>query len=164
MSHDLMLIVALAVPAVLFIMLRVNAAMVFLSVCLGVVLVEFVAGQANEMIALFAPRINSVSRMTLELILLFLPAVATAIFTLFSVHGRVKVLLNAVPAVAASMLAVLMAVPLLPRGLRFALEGQPVWRMLSKSEALVVGLGALVSLFFLWSQRASFKHHDKRKH
>ena len=157
-----MLIIALALPALLFVILRVNAAMVFLSVCLGAVLVEHVAIQAGDMLGLFTPDIPSVSRSTIEFTLLLAPAVVTTIVTLFSVHGRIRVVLNIIPAVATSALAVLLAVPLLSRGLMFELQTQPAWRMLWNAEALVVGAGALVSLFFLWSQRRSFRHRDKR--
>lgn len=152
-------------PTALFVVLRVNAAMVFLSVCLGSVLVDHVANQANDMFGLFMPKVGSMSHTAVELSLLLVPMVMTTIVMAFSVHGRLKVVLNVVPAAAASMLALLLAVPLLSRGLSFALQTQPVWRVLSKAEALVVGLGALVSLFFLWMQRANFRHHDKkRKH
>jgi hypothetical protein len=162
MPHDLFLILAVAVPTALFVVLRMNAAMIFLSVCLGAVLVETVAAQANDLLNLFAPRAGAVSHTSIELFLLLAPAVATAIFTMLSVQGKVKVMLNAVPAAAASLLAALMAVPLFTPGLRYAIESKPLWRGLSKAEALVVGVGALVSLFFLWTQRRA--KHDKRKH
>jgi hypothetical protein len=164
MSHDLILIVALAIPALVFVVLRMNAAMVFLSVCLGAVLVDHVANEAGDMLGLFTPKVPSLSRTTIELILLLAPAIVTSIVTAFSVHGRVKVVLNVVPAAAASMLALLLAVPTLSPGLMYALMTQPTWRILSNAEALVVGAGALVSLFFLWTQRHHFRKHDKRKH
>jgi hypothetical protein len=164
MSHDLVLIVALVLPILLFLILRVNAAMVFLSVCLGAVLVDHVSGDANLIVGSFSPTTNSLSQTTVELLLLLVPAVATTIIMALSVHGRLRVFLNLFPAAASSMLLVLLAVPMLPRGLAFALMTQPTWRMLSNAEALVIGLGALVSLFFLWTQRRNFRHHDKRKH
>jgi hypothetical protein len=164
MTHDLALILALAIPAALFIVLRINAALVFLSMCLGAVLLNSVATEANDMIAMFMPRISSATEMGIEFALLLGPAVATSIFTLLSMHGRIRVVANAFPAAASSMLAVLLAVPLLSPGLRYALESQQVWRILSGAEALVIGLGAVVSLFFLWTQRSAFKHHDKRRH
>lgn len=138
--------------------------MVFLSVCLGAVLVQYVGSQAIDMLGLFTPKANSASQTTIDLCLLLAPAIVTTIVMALSVHGRLKVVLNAVPAAAASMLVVLLTVPLLPKGLMFALMGQPAWRLLSNAEALVVGVGALVSLFFLWTQRRNFRHHDKRKH
>ncbi len=164
MSNDLLLIIALALPVVLFLVLRVNAAMVFLSVCLGAVLVDHVAGDANMLIGSFSPRTNSLSQTTIELLLLLVPAIITTVIMAFSLHGRLKVALNIVPAAAASMLLVLLTVPLLPKNIAFSLMTQESWRVLSNAEALVIGMGALVSLFFLWKQRRNFRQHDKHKH
>ena len=164
MSHDLILIVALAVPVLLFVILRVNAAMVFLSVSLGAVLVDHVAGDASMIAGSFSPKTNSLSETTIELCLLLIPAIMTTIIMALSVHGKLRVFLNLFPAAAVSMLIVLLAVPMLPRGLAFELMTQPTWRILSNAEALVIGVGAVVSLFFLWTQRRNFRHHDKRKH
>lgn len=164
MSHDLLLITAIAVPAVVFIVLRINAALVFLSLCLGAVLTQYVAPEANEMLRMFAPRVGAVSTTVINLSLLLAPAIATAVFMIFSVHGRVKVMLNSASAIAAGALAVLLAVPLLPTGLMFMLQSQQAWKILSKAEALIIGVGALVSLFFLWTQRTGAKHRGKNKH
>lgn len=164
MSHEITLIVALTLPVLIFLFLRVNAAMVFLSVCLGAVLVDHVAGDANMIVGSFSPSTNSLSQTTIELCLLLVPAIVTTIIMALSVHGRLKVVLNFFPAAASSMLLVLLAVPMLPRGLAFNLMTQDTWRLLSNAEALVIGAGALVSLFFLWTQRRNFRHHDKRKH
>lgn len=164
MSYNIILILALALPTLLFLLLRVNAAMVFLSICLGAVLVDHVATEAITMLGLFTPKANQLSQMSIQLALLLAPAVATTVFTMLSVHGRIKVVLNLIPAAAASMLAVLLVVPLLPRSLMYSLQTQEVWRMLWNSEALVIGAGALVSLFFLWTQRRSFRNPDKHKH
>jgi len=164
MSYDLILISALVVPTLLFLVLRVNAAMVFLSVCLGAVLVDHVAGDASMIVGSFSPKTNSLSESTIELALLLIPAIVTTIVTLLSIHGKLRVVLNIFPAAAASMLLVLLAVPMLSRGLAFNLMHQNTWRVLSNAEASVVGVGAMVSLFFLWTQRRSFKEHDKRRH
>lgn len=164
MSHNLALIIALALPAVLFTALRVNASMVFLSLALGAVLVQYVASEANTLMHLMSAHVSPVSVSTVQLALLLIPAAVTSVVTVFSMHGRLKTVLNFFPAAAAGALAVLLAVPLFPPGLRFALEKQQAWHYLSNAEALVIGIGAAVSLFFLWTQRASFKHHDKRRH
>lgn len=163
MSNELILILALVLPAVLLVLLRINAALIFLSLTLGLALVEFVAGEANSLLTLFGLAGGSVSASTLQLILLFAPAVATFVMTIFSLHGRLRVVLNLVPAVSAAAFAVLLAVPLLPSGVSAELKDQSIWQELVRAQALVVGVGALVSLSFLWTQRRSFKHHDKRK-
>ncbi len=164
MSHNAALIVALVLPAFLFVMLRINAAMIFLSLCLGAVLVEYVATDANSLLALFSSRAGSFSASTIQLILLLGPAAVTTVVTLFSLHGRMKVMLNIFPAMSAALLGVLLAVPLLPLGLRYALQSQGVWHELVQAQALVVGVGALMSLFFLWMQRAHFKQPEKKRH
>lgn len=164
MSHNLALIIALAAPVFVMTVLRVNAALVFLSLCLGAVLVEYVAGEANSLVTLFSEQAGSASASSIQLALLFAPTIVTLVVTIFSMHGKLKVPLNILPALGASALAILLTVPLLPFGLRFALEEQAIWEHLVKAQALVVGAGAVVSLAFLWTQRRSLKHHDKRRH
>jgi hypothetical protein len=164
MSHDLIILIALAAPVLAMFFLRINGAMVFLSLCLGAVLVNSVASEANAMLGLFVPKAGSVSATTVQLILLLAPAVLTGVLTLFSVHGRLKVMLNLLPAAAASALAVLLAAPLLPLEAKQAFGDPTAWKLLAKSEALIVGVGALMSLTFLWTQRRLFSHQDKKKH
>jgi hypothetical protein len=164
MPHDLALIIALALPVLIFVVLRVNAAMVFLSLCLGEILVQYVAQAANDMLKGSMPHVSQVSTSTLQIVVLLAPAVVTTIVTAFSLHSRLKTFGNIVPAVGAGALAVLLAVPLLPTALRLSLETQTTWQYLSNAEALVIGVGGLVSLVFLWAQRASFKQRDKRRH
>jgi hypothetical protein len=162
-NHNIALIVALALPAIVFVVLRANASMVFLSLCLGAVLVQYVASEADTMMHLMSAHVSPISTSSLKLILLVAPAAVTTFVTVFSVHGRIKNLINLFPAIATGALAVLLAVPLLPPGLRYNLETQHAWHYLSNAEALVVGVGALISLVFLWSQRSWFKQHDKRR-
>jgi len=158
-----MLIAAAAMPIFVMVLLRINASMVFLSLCLGSVLVQFVASQANDMVRFFFPHAGNVSVSTMQLSLLLLPAAATALLTLVSVHGKLRGLFNMVPATAATLFAALLAVPLLTPAVRTMVEKQKAWVALSRAEALVVGVGALVSLLFLWTQRGSFRHKEKEK-
>ncbi len=164
MPHSLLIsIAAVAVPVLIMVLLRINASMVFLSLCLGTVLVQYVASQANDLVKMISPHAGNFSVSTIQLAMLLLPATATAVLTMISVHGRIRGLLNIVPAVAASLFAMLLAVPLLTPGMRNSVEKQGLWQTLSRAEALVVGVGALVSLVFLWSQRGSFRRKDKEK-
>jgi hypothetical protein len=163
MSEDLALLIALAAPAVVLTVLRINAAMVFLSLCLGAVLVQYVATEAVDMLKLFAPKSGNITVAMMQLVLLLAPAAVTAVVTLFSVKGRVRSLLNILPAVASSGLVVLLAVPLLAPGLRLSVQSQRTWTYVSKSEALVVGIGALISMVFLWAQRRNAKHGKRSK-
>jgi hypothetical protein len=163
MNQNIVLIIALAVPVIVFLVLRVNASLVFLSLCLGAVLVQYVASEANNFLQLMSTHVNAVSTMSVQLLLLLAPAAVTCVVTLFSVHGRMKNIVNFLPAVASSALFVLLAVPLLPPGLKHSMEAQQAWHYLSNADALVVSAGALVSLCFLWTQRNFFQHQDKRR-
>ena len=162
-THQIALIAALALPALLLVVLRVNAAMVFLSLCLGAILVQYVAGEANSLLTLFGADADSVSASTIQLFLLLGPAVVTCIVTLFSVKGGMKALFNLLPAAATAAFAVLLVVPLLAPGLRFSLEEQGLWSELVRSQALIVGVGAFMSLTFLWFQRHHLRHQDKKR-
>lgn len=164
MPNNIELIVALAVPIVVLTVLRINAAMVFLSLCLGYVLVQFVANDTDSLISFIAPNASSVSASTLRLGMLFTPVVLTSIIMMFSVHGRVRVALNALPAAGVATLGLLLAVPLFTPGLHHAIEAQTLWWNIAKAQAMIVGASSFVSLVFLWSQRRHGQYAEHGKH
>lgn len=161
MPHNIELFVALLTPFIILTALRINAAMVFLSVCLGYVLVELVAKDADSLISFLAPQADSISRTSWQLLMLFTPVVLTAVMMIWSIKGRVRVLLNMLPAAAASVLMLLLAIPLLTPGLRHAIQTQTLWSEINQAQAMIVGLGAFTSLVFLWLQRGTPR---KRSH
>lgn len=161
MPQEIFLIIALVLPLLALAILRINAVMVFLSLCLGDVLVRYVASEANSMLELFAPNASSIGLSTIHIIILLAPAVLTSVFMLFSVRGRGKQILNILPAAGTSSLAVLLVVPLLPAATRHAIQGQQLWMQLSKLQALIVGASAILSLLFLWAQRRNGGHEEK---
>lgn len=164
MPHNLILILALAVPALAIAVLRLNGAMMFLSLCLGSVLVQYVGTNTNDLLDLISPRAGNFSKGTIDLALLLLPAVVTGVVTIFSTSGRLRILLNILPAIATSSLAVMLAVPLLSPQLAAGIEREQLWRIISHAESIIVSSGALVSLLALWTQRRSFKGHDDHRH
>lgn len=155
MPDSIELIIALLIPFITIVWLRINAAMVFLSVCLGYVLVELVAKDANSLITFLAPSTESISATTWYLIMLLLPVVLTCIFTAFSIKDRFKTIVNAFPAAAVSVLLLLLAIPLFTPGLRFTLQSQELWQHLYGAQAMIVGIGALISLLFIWTTKRS---------
>lgn len=150
-----------AAPVILIFSLRINAAIVFLSLCLGSVLVRFVNTDAHQMLNLFSGN-KAVSGYGITIGLLLLPAVLTMVMMIGTVRGKVKVVLNLLPAVAVSLLGVLLAVPLMSAGLKGAIEHTPVWKDLVRAEVLVVGAGSFIALFFLMLQRPKRSHDDKK--
>lgn len=164
LSNDqIILIAALGLPALALSVLRINAAVVFLSLCLGAVLVQFVAGEANSLISWISPGASQFSTSTIQLVLLLAPAIVTCIVTIFSVRGGLKAWFNILPAVATAAFAVLLAVPLLPYDFGGGIEDLSLWDQLVRSQALIVGVGALISLTLLWFQRHGLRGKDKKK-
>jgi len=162
MPDNIALLIAFAAPLLVLTILRINAVMVFLSLCLGEVLVKYVADDSSVMLNLFSSHpAGVISKSGLQIVLLLLPAALTSVFMIFSVKGRGRVLLNILPAAATSFVGVLLAVPLLAPGLRDSIEAGNSWQQVTRAQALVVGVSALISLLFLWMQRRSKPAHEK---
>ncbi len=157
MSHDIPLLILLFAPLVVFTLLGVNAAVVFLSLCLGQVLVQYVGSELISGLTTLSPHFSEVNKSLVQLGLLFAPAVASTVIMIGSVRGNGKKILNALPSVGVGLLAALMSVPLFAPGLRKAVQAGSFWQQLSRAQALAVGITALISLVFLWTQRRSVK-------
>ena len=157
---DIELLAAIGVLLVVLVVLRVNAAMVFLSLCLGYVLVQFVANDADSFVTFIAPNRDSLTASSIRLILLFAPAVMTCLITLGSVHGKVRAMLNLFPAVGAVALLFLFLVPQLPTPLMHTVQATDVWAQFLRVQAACIGGGAFMSMFMLWTQRRTLGHQE----
>jgi hypothetical protein len=150
--------------------LRINAALVFLSLCLGDVLVQFVAPDANSFMQLFSAKVPAgldTGSNTIKLLLLLVPVVLTAIFMIRTVRGYGRLALNLLPALGVGLLGSLLVVPLLPHGLSHDIVHTSLWSELQKAQDLIVGSSALVCLLVLWLQRpktGESKGHGHGKH
>jgi hypothetical protein len=161
MSSEIILLVVAAVPVALISFLRVNAAYVFLSLCLGDFLVTRVAQDPSSFVAFVAPHENTLGSATLELIMLMTPVVATCVFMIFTVHGKVRSLVNFLLSILVALSILLLAVPLLLVDMSsFAMDNE-AWTQLSRLSSLIFGVGAVLSLIVLWTQR---RHHQKPHH
>jgi hypothetical protein len=141
------------VPIVLMMILRINAALVFLSLCLGDVLVQFVAPDASSFTSLFSGHGLPSDENTIKLALLLLPVVLTAVFMIRTVRGGTRLLLNILPSAGAGLLLALLVVPLLSAGLRHNIVLSPLWQQAQRAQDLIVGSSALICLLMLWLQR-----------
>ncbi len=157
MTPVITLVALVFVPVVILLVLRINAALVFLSLCLGDVLVQFVAADASDFMTLLAssPATAQVhpTHMILKLALLLLPAALTAVFMVRTVRGRGRLLLNALPATGVGLLGGLLVVPLLPPGLSHDIVHTTLWSDVQRTQDLIVGASAIVCLLVLWLQR-----------
>lgn len=152
----------IALPIVFMAVLRVNAAIVFLSLCLGSVLVQFAGNDAGSFVNLFSSS-KSASSYGASIVLLLLPAVFTMIVMIGTVRGKFRTLLNLLPAAAVGVVGLLLAEPLFSSGLRGAVAGTQAWHNLQQLQALLVGASTIVSLLFLWLQRPGKSGHGDGK-
>lgn len=165
MAPEVTLGAIVLVPIILMLVLRVNATLVFLSLCLGDVLLQFVAGDANDFIGLLKASNGGTTfqadNANLKLFLLLLPVVLTTVFMVRTVRGHVRLLLNILPAAGVGLLGGLLVVPLLPPGLAHNIVGSSLWDQVQRAQDLIVGSSALVCLLVLWLQRPKTGHDDK---
>ena len=155
MDPNILLIILLAAPVIVLTVLRANAALVFLSLCLGSVLVQFVAADAGMIVASTGPQVQGVphSQMFVNLVLLLLPVVLTTLIMIRSVRGKVRLAFNILPALGVSALMALLAVPLMSPGLTGTIVSAPLWPKLQHLQTLIIGVTTLLTLLFLWLQR-----------
>jgi hypothetical protein len=156
------------VPVILLMVLRVNAALVFLSLCLGDVLVQFVAGDTGNFLTRHANQIPqqaaNTGNNTIKLVLLLLPVVLTAVFMIRTVRGHGRLLLNILPAAGVGLLGGLLVVPLLSPGLSHNIVNSSLWSQVTRTQDLIVGASAVVCLLVLWLQRPKTGGHKRGKH
>lgn len=150
-------------PVLILTALRINAAIVFLSLCLGSVLVRFVSDDAHSFVSLFASN-KTVSDSYVSIGLLLLPVVFTMLVMIATVRGKIKTGLNILPALSVGVVGLLLAEPLFSPGLRGAISNTILWHDLVRAQSLAVGVSTLISLLFLWFLRPKHGGHEEGKH
>lgn len=156
MSPELTLGAIVVIPAVLLMVLRINAALVFLSLCLGNVLVQFVASDASTWLTTFSSSHGNATAAThgdIKIALLLLPAVLTAIFMIRTVSGTPKLVLNVLPAIGVGLLAALLVVPLLASEVSHNIIASSLWWNAQQAQNIIIAGSAVVCLVILWMQR-----------
>lgn len=156
-------IAIVAVPVVVLTVLRINATLVFLSLCLGQILVMFVSGDMASTIGILAAGSGKTSPMVVSLALLVVPAALTAFFMIGTMKTPFKRMLNVLPSLSVGALGLLLAVPLFAPGLRASVESTAVWHEVQGLQTIIIGVSAIVCLFFLWLQRPKHKSGDEEK-
>jgi len=146
------LIGLLGMPVLLLTVLRINATFVFLSLCLGYVVIQFVGPAAKTFADLFMAH-ATFSTNIMKLALLLFPVVFTTLFMIRTVRSPLKLILNILPAAAVGSLIVLFVVPLLSPGISTGIVRLRWWHEAIRLQDMVIGAGALISIFFLWAQR-----------
>jgi hypothetical protein len=166
MTPAILLAAIILIPVVVIMVLRINATLVFMSLCLGDVLVQFVSPDSNQFLALFSAHVAKgidPGNSLIKIVLLALPVVLTAVFMIKTVHGNSRLVLNLLPAAGVGLLGALLLTPLLPSAIEKSIIDSVYWTKLLHSQDIVVGASALACLFVLWLQRPK-AGHEKSKH
>ena len=162
----LVIFAALAlVPALAIMLLRVNGAIAFMSLCLGSVLVTYTSDDVTGVLTSMSTN-NKVLATTqwVQLALLVIPFLLTILFTRGSVKGA-KGITNILPALATGLLCALLVVPLLNANIQRQIQDLSAWRQLSNAQTGVLLGGALFSLvFLLFTHRRKHEEEGKKKH
>lgn len=149
MDNNLVIVAGLVIaPIVIILLFRINAAMVFLSLCLGYVLTQFLGSSARSLVSTFMPH-ATLTTSVLKLALLIVPAIFTAFFMIRSVRGS-KIVINILPTLSVGCLLALLVVPLLPLATYNNIIHTSLWQQALRLQDLIIGVGAIVSLLTLW--------------
>ncbi len=161
MSPIVILGLLVGLPLLLAFILRVNAGILFLALCTGSVLSQFVSGDTIKIYDSFFPKSGDITASVIQLVLLLLPAFLTILFMRYSMKGT-KGLINLLPAAASGLLTALLVVPLLPPGVRYNVLGSDAWSIIEQFQSVIIGAGAFVSLVVLWGSKP--RNDKKGKH
>ena len=156
MSPTILIALIVLVPIVVLMVLRINAALVFLSFCLGNILVQYVANDAHSFLTLFSASDKAssiaVGNNLIKIALLLFPPLLTGLFMIKTVKGG-RLFLNILPAAGVGMLGGLLIVPLLTPHLTKSIISSSIWIQAQHAQNIIVGASALSCLLVLWMQR-----------
>ncbi len=161
MSYEIILGAAVGLVAILLLVLRTNAGVVFFSLCAGSVLATQLGGKAS-LLSSSVIKNGDINHGVIYIAMIVLPALLSAFFMRGSVKSS-RMIFNLVPAVAVGALMALLVVPLLPGELRLQLSNNVTWDILQQYQPaiLVGGIISSVLLLALTSHRKDKKHHKK---
>jgi hypothetical protein len=168
MTSAIMLACIVILPIVILFLLRVNAALVFLSLCLGDVLTQFVATNSNTLSGLLSSSHVTATlhptNNTWRLVLLLLPVVITAAFMVHSVKGNSRKILNILPAAGVGLVGALLVVPLLPAATAETIINNSLWNQLTTYQGVIVVASAIACLSMLLVQQPKGGKGKHSKH
>lgn len=159
-----------ALPIAIIIILRINATLVFLSLCLGAILAQFVSPDSSNLTNfIYSTNISNTIHPTYNtwrLLLLLLPVLITMLAMIKTVKGSSKMVFNLLPAIGVGFVGALLVVPLLPTSAAHEIVLSPLWRQMIKAESIIVGISAIIclSMIFMMRPKSHEGKHSKHGH
>ena len=158
--HNLVLILAVAIPVIAIVLLRANAVMVFVGLAMGALLLHFVGNDAN-LVGLALSNNSGQAASYAKVAVLLIPALLCLFFLRKSVKGSGS-LVNVLPAIGTSLVGVLLAAPLLPASAQAALVQTQSWSLLVREQEMIVIITSLGCLLLLL--KSQHRPRDDKKH
>jgi cytochrome bd-type quinol oxidase subunit 2 len=157
---DISLAVLIFGPLAITFLLKSNAALSFLALCVGFVLSISVIGDLSQLLS----QANlSVTDSTLAAILIVAPLVITLLLTRRTNTRGIKFWLQLTVALCAGGLLALSLGPVLNTSGQFDITNSRFWGDLQKIQSEIIGAGALLSLLLIWFKSLRKKGSKKHK-
>lgn len=163
MNYEVALIAAAVLTMLLLLILQTHAAIVFLSLCAGSVLISYIGNDAENAASVFSLGTSNNSDYIIRIAILLVPVVLSALALRGTMKGP-RLVMNLLPAITVGLLTVLLVVPLLPPGVEGAINQTKNWAQLVNYQDMVVFVGAVSSLIILWLSHRSSNHEHGGKH
>jgi len=162
MSYDIIVGASAIFVALLLVIIRTNAAVVFFSVCAGSVLATQLGSDAS-LLSSAVIKDGDVNKSIAYIALIMLPAVLSAIFLRGSISSS-QSFFNAFPALAVGLLLALLVIPQLPESLSADVLSSSAWGTLQEFQPIILVGGVISSVLLLWvTHRHGGKHKKKKK-
>lgn len=156
---DLILAVMIIGPLLVTFLLKSDAALSFLVLCLGFVLSISVIGDLKQ---LLSEQNLSVTKSTLGLVLILFPLVVTMLVTKGKAGKGFKFALHLATALCAGALLALSLGPVINTSSYVSLFDSQIWKSLYSIQSIAIGAGAIFSLLLVWQK--ALKKPGKKKH
>lgn len=161
MPYEIIAAICVGVIALLLLLMKTNAGVVFFSVCAGSVLATQLGSEAS-LISSTVIKDGDINKSFAYILLVTIPALLSALFLRGSISTG-KALFNIAPSVAVGALLILLVIPLLPPGISSEILQSELWKQLQQFQPLILVGGVISSIVLLWFTHQKSKK-DKKKH
>ena len=161
MSLEVIIGACIALVALLLVVFRTNAGVVFFSVCAGSVLASQLGSDAS-LISSTVVKDGDLNKSIAYIALIVLPALLSAIFLRGSVTSS-KSVFNILPSVAVGALLALLIVPQLPPGVSGQALDSSAWGKLQDFQPIILVGGVISSVLMLYATHRHGGKHKKHK-
>lgn len=153
---DVILAAIILAPAAVTFLLKSNAALGFLALCLGFVLSTSVIGDLKNLLSQMDLTFTDSS---IALTVLIAPILLSLLFSHGSASSGMKLYLQLIVAVCAGSLLALSLDPVLNLQASDAVGSSMLWQGLQNFQSVIIGAGGLLSLLLVWKKPSHKKKH-----